>query len=173
MDEEQRNQHKFSARNCFSAKPAKPPCKLSSGAVLLDQDFEAMIAQRLYDAWDVPESIKTEMMNSLWERGMKKSIRRLGSNVEDYHSISLRGACAPPAIYLEKAHVKDMFENIVSRSRRLVDSQFAAVESKENELPKGMVLVGGFASCRYIHKVLDRENRHRHIEMLQSSGAKP
>jgi len=46
-----------------------------------------------------------------------------------------------------RAHVKDMFENIVSRIRALVDHQIAAVEKKENKVPK-------VSTTTHIHHVL-------------------
>ncbi|KAF2025630.1 actin-like ATPase domain-containing protein [Setomelanomma holmii] len=134
------------------------------GAVFLDQDVEAMIAQRLGDTWDVSRSVKNEVMNSQREHGIKRTFE----DQDRIWSINLPWPCvmrgAPPSINLERAHVKDLFENIVSKIRRLVDDQVARVEARESKPPKvRIVLVGGFGSCRYIHKVL----------ILQSSGSKP
>ncbi|KAH7073318.1 hypothetical protein FB567DRAFT_553925 [Paraphoma chrysanthemicola] len=137
----------FSMRNCFSEEPAKSPRKMLCGAIFIDQDFEAMIAQLPGDPRGVPDSVKTEMINSQWERDIQKAF-------EDH------------PCHCVKAHDKDMFENIVSRVRRLVDSQIAAVESKENKLPKGMDLVGGFGSCRSIHKVLDHSVREPWCDIM-------
>ncbi|KAH8725615.1 hypothetical protein GQ44DRAFT_771933 [Phaeosphaeriaceae sp. PMI808] len=143
------------------------------GAVFLDEDFEKMIAQRLGDAWDVPESIKREFMDAQWENGIKRAFEDQDKKwkITIPYPCVMRGA--PPSITLDKGHVKDTFEHVVSQIRALVNDQISAVEEKENKLPKGIILVGGFGSCRYIFNVLRRENELRGIEVLQSSGYKP
>lgn len=42
------------------------------GAVFMDQDFEALMEQLVGDAWDVPASAISEMMNAQWENGIKR-----------------------------------------------------------------------------------------------------
>jgi hypothetical protein len=42
------------------------------GAVFLDQDFEALMKQLVGDAWNVPEAVIKDMMNTQWENGIKR-----------------------------------------------------------------------------------------------------
>jgi len=72
------------------------------GAVFLDQDVEAMISQRLGEAWDVPQSVKNEMMNTQWEHGIKRAFE----DQDRTWKITLPYPCvmrgAPPSITLER-----------------------------------------------------------------------
>ncbi|KAF2127837.1 actin-like ATPase domain-containing protein [Dothidotthia symphoricarpi CBS 119687] len=143
------------------------------GAVFLDQDFEAFMKQLVGEAWDVPDSVIKGVMSAQWENGIKRGFEDQDRNWK----ITLPYDCvtrgAPPFISLDRGHVREIFDDVVSQVRSLVNDQVSAVEEKTGRPPKAVVLVGGFGSCRYLFNLLRVENRHRGIEVYQSSGNRP
>ncbi|KAF2726578.1 hypothetical protein EJ04DRAFT_517742 [Polyplosphaeria fusca] len=143
------------------------------GAVFLDQDFEELMKQIVGDAWDVPEHVIKRIVYAQWENGIKRGF----DGQDRTWNITLPYECiergAPRTIPLNKGHVSEIFEDVVSKIRGLVNDQIASVEDEEGRLPKAVVLVGGFGSCRYLYNVLNTENKPRGIEVYQSTGAKP
>ncbi|KAH6629649.1 hypothetical protein C7974DRAFT_394938 [Boeremia exigua] len=143
------------------------------GAVFLDQEFEAFMKQTITSAWDVPSPVLKAFMNQYWENGIKRGF----SGKPRSWKLSLPFECiergAPPQINLEHGYVLDIFEDVTTQIRALVNEQIRAVEEKEGRLPKAVILVGGFGSCKYLHNVLETENAHRGIDVYQSKGNKP
>ncbi|KAF2463866.1 uncharacterized protein BDR25DRAFT_272389 [Lindgomyces ingoldianus] len=143
------------------------------GAIFLDQDFEDLMSQLVGDAWNVPEGDKRELMSAQWENGIKRSFE----GQDRAWRVTLPHACyqrgAPPSLQLEKGFVEDIFDNVISQIRALVNDQISAVEKKSGHLPKAVVLVGGLGSCRYLFKKLNEENEPRDIRVQQSQGDKP
>jgi hypothetical protein len=74
---------------------------------------------------------------------------------------------------MRRGHVGEIFENVTSQIRSLVNDQIKTVKEKEGKLPKAVVLVGGFGSCRYLFNILQKENKDRGITVHKSTGAKP
>ncbi|KAH7414561.1 hypothetical protein DE146DRAFT_763391 [Phaeosphaeria sp. MPI-PUGE-AT-0046c] len=143
------------------------------GAIFLDQDFESLTSQQVGDAWNVSEADKSELMRAQWENGIKRSFEGQDRSWKVIlpHACYQRGA--PPSLQLEKEFVEDIFDNVISQIRALVNDQISAVEKKTGRLPKAIVLVGGLGSCRYLFKQLNEENEPRDILVQQSQGDKP
>lgn len=143
------------------------------GAVFLDQEFEGLMKQVLGDAWDIPDAIRKSFMSSQWENGVKRGFEGQDKNwkITLPHECVERGA--PYHLDLNQGHVRQIFEEVISQIRVLVNEQIDAIEEKEGKLPKAVVLVGGFGSCRYLYNLLSLENKHRGMEVYQSPGTKP
>lgn len=143
------------------------------GAVFLDQDFEGLMKQLVGSAWNVPDKVIKRIVDGQWENGIKRGFEGQERNWK----ITLPNECvargAPPDITLNRGHVSEIFENVISKVRSLVNDQVDAVAAKEGRLPKAIVLVGGFGSCRYLYNMLKKEHKPRGIEVYQSSGTKP
>ncbi|KAJ4406589.1 hypothetical protein N0V91_004532 [Didymella pomorum] len=106
------------------------------GAVFLDQDFEGLMQQWIGDAWDVPDSIIKTLMSSQWENGIKRGFDGKDRNwkITLPYECTMRGA--PPYLDLSQGHVREIFDNVVSQVRILVNDQISAIEAKEDRLPK-------------------------------------
>ncbi|KAF2193120.1 actin-like ATPase domain-containing protein [Zopfia rhizophila CBS 207.26] len=143
------------------------------GAVFLDQDFEALMEQLLGDFWQIGDNAMKRIMNVDWENGIKRGFdgSERNWNVTLPYECTSRGA--PPFITLSKGHVGEIFENVTSQIRALVNDQIRRVKEKEGKWPKAVILVGGFGSCRYLFNLLKMENKGRGIEVYKSNGAKP
>ncbi|KAF2267197.1 hypothetical protein CC78DRAFT_541863 [Lojkania enalia] len=143
------------------------------GAVFLDQDFEGLMKQLVGAAWNVPDAVIKRIVDEQWENGIKRGFEGQDRNWKITLPIECVQQGAPHSITLNKGHVREIFENVISKIRSLVNDQIDAVEEKERRLPKAVVLVGGFGSCRYLYNILNLEHRPRGIEIYQSSGTKP
>lgn len=144
------------------------------GAVFLDEDFQALMKQLVGNTWNVDDSNIQEIVRDRWEYGIKRQFvgqDRQWRITMPYDAVKTHGA--PPEITLNKGHVNDIFDSVVSKVRALVNQQIDLVEAREGTLPKAVVLVGGFGSCRYLYSTLHAEHNPRGIEVYQSSGDKP
>ncbi|KAF1850457.1 uncharacterized protein K460DRAFT_422933 [Cucurbitaria berberidis CBS 394.84] len=133
------------------------------GAVFLDQDFEALMKQLVGDAWNVQRSAIKDMMNAQWENGIKRGFEGQSKDWKirlPYECIE-RGA--PHIITLNQGHIREIFDNVISQIQELVNDQ----------IDIAVILVGGFGSCRYLFNTLKLENKHRGIDVYQSTGMKP
>ncbi|KAF2675108.1 hypothetical protein BT63DRAFT_420337 [Microthyrium microscopicum] len=144
------------------------------GAVFIDQDFVELMQQMVgEETWDNinAASIK-KMMNTEWENGIKRGF----DGSERTWSVTLPYECSQgrePYLRLSRGHVQEIFENVTSQIRALVNDQIRQIYEKEKKWPKAVVLVGGLGSCQYLFKLLKAENKGRDIEVYKSSGAKP
>ncbi|KUI61643.1 hypothetical protein VP1G_08816 [Cytospora mali] len=152
------------------------------GAIFVDERFKNLITAKLKlirnDALDyVTDQEIAEIMERHWENGIRKRFTGAGHewNIRYPHRLidlaQMGNDGSWPTFTVTSQEVEDVFRPIVEKIQALVIDQINAVSEKEGNLPKYIILVGGFGRSKYLHDYLKR--RCLGLEVLQRQGFEP
>ncbi|KAI0112375.1 hypothetical protein GGR51DRAFT_568510 [Nemania sp. FL0031] len=140
------------------------------GGTFLDKEFEALLKRYIGKAsWDkMTLADVRRFMNNEWEHGIKEAF----NGELDYYTVELPSSAQTAPVTLSTDELRPAFTKVVSQIGVLVKKQISDITKKTSQLPKLVILVGGFGRSPYILKYL-KEGLDRRITVLQARGDKP
>ncbi|KAH8164516.1 hypothetical protein CIB48_g3748 [Xylaria polymorpha] len=140
------------------------------GGTFLDKEFQAILKHAVGDvAWSkMNGSDIRRMMNNEWEHGIKESF----NGEPDSYTVELPSRAQSAPLQFMSEELQPIFDKILSQIGVLVEKQISAVKAKTSQLPKLVILVGGFGGSPYVLKYLKSKLNNR-ITVLQARGDKP
>ncbi|KAM0813538.1 putative Actin-like ATPase domain-containing protein [Seiridium cardinale] len=143
------------------------------GGVILDQAFGDRLMKHVgKHAWKkITAKEKKKMMLIEWEWGIKTNF----TADTDKYVVEMPRSVIMPAVNFLKEEMCEIFDSVIPKIHKLVDSQLKAIMEKTKKPAKFIILVGGFGRCPYIYQTL--KNRRDPVkgstEILQADGDRP
>ncbi|TGJ80717.1 hypothetical protein E0Z10_g8045 [Xylaria hypoxylon] len=140
------------------------------GGTFLDKEFESFLKRVIGAAsWNkMDRSDIRGIMNNEWEHGIKRAF----DGEPDRYRVEFPSRAQTKPLLFSSDELQPIFDKTVSQIGGLVNNQIRAIETKTSQLPKLVVLVGGFGRSPYILKYLKSMLSDR-ITVLQARGDKP
>ncbi|KAI0408294.1 hypothetical protein F4802DRAFT_618481 [Xylaria palmicola] len=137
------------------------------GGAFLDNEFEMFLKCFVgEESWSMmSESDIRRMMNNEWEHGIKKAFH----GEPDYYTVELPNSVQHAPMKFSSNELQPVFDKIVARINVLVQGQIINIKQKTSQLPRLVILVGGFGQSPYILKFL-KERLDGRITILQLPG---
>ncbi|KAI1299420.1 hypothetical protein F5Y03DRAFT_408771 [Xylaria venustula] len=172
----------------FRAKSTEPTLVLEEvvegegalcGATFLDQAFLNCIEKKMQrkkwrnrnlKLWaQLHERERKRIMEIDWEKGIKRTY--YGEQSSYHIDLGAQGDLRPE-IVLDKEDLNNIFDSVYDRISELVDGQVGAILKKTGDMPKFIVLTGGFGRCEYVYRALCQQYEGR-IEILFEANDRP
>ncbi|KAL1876468.1 hypothetical protein Daus18300_002712 [Diaporthe australafricana] len=155
------------------------------GAIFVDERFKDLLVKKLIeisaDAMDrVTDEEMQEMMSRNWEDEIRSQFKGAPKTWTIRHPISLINPSRLdhnggfPTFTVTSDEVEEVFKSSVEKIWSLVREQIEATAQNDKEgrnLPKYVVLVGGFGTSGYLQDYL--QQRCQDVEVLQRKGSDP